>query len=380
MAEKAEGDSRWPSMGYLAKATITVGLAIALLLAAFEASGILVLLIIAIVFAVGLDPAVQILQKRFHVKRGTAVGIIFVGATSFVLLFIWLVVPPLIGQVTELADDIPAYVADLQERNDGLGKFLSKGDLEEKIKDFVSQIPQAIASSFGTIVGVTGAITGVLFNTLTVVVLTIYFMLALPRMRKTASLLFAAESREQAERVIDESVAKIGGYVSGNFVTSGVCAILAGIALIALGVPFAVPLALWAGLADLIPQVGSYLGAAPAIIVAFFDSPLLAVAVLVYFIVYQQFENYFLVPRVMKNAVDLSAAAVLVSTLIGASLAGFAGALLALPVAATIKVVVVEIWLGDRLRDAEAKDHPPEERKRRRLLRKRLKGGTGARE
>jgi hypothetical protein len=105
---------------------------------------------------------------------------------------------------------------------------------------------------------------------------------------------------------------------------------------------------MWAGLADLIPAVGSYLGAIPAIFVGFFSSPLRGVIVLAYFVAYQQFENYVLVPKVMQNAVNLSPAAVIVSTLIGGSLFGFAGALLALPVAATVKVIIVETWLLDR--------------------------------
>src|SRR4029450_5868367 len=105
-----------------------------------------------------------------------------------------------------------------------------------------------------------------------------------------------------------------------------------------------VPLAIWAGLADLIPLVGAYLGAAPAIIVAFFVSPIAGVITLAFFIVYQQFENYVLVPRVMRDAISLSPAAVIISTLAGGAFAGLAGALLALPVAATIKVLVMDVW------------------------------------
>jgi predicted PurR-regulated permease PerM len=165
--------------------------------------------------------------------------------------------------------------------------------------------------------------------------------------------------RERGARVIDQSIEKIGGYVYGNVVTSLICGILALVALLIMGVPFAVPLAMWAGLADLIPAVGSYLGAVPAILVAFFVSPVRGLVTLGYFIGYQQFENYVLVPKVMQNAVNLSPAAVIVSTLIGGSLFGFAGALLALPVAATVKVVIVETWLRDRGRrgDELAKAH-----------------------
>jgi predicted PurR-regulated permease PerM len=196
-------------------------------------------------------------------------------------------------------------------------------------------------------------VTGTLFNLVTVAILMIYFMLSLPRMRRTSAMLFAPERRAQAEIVIDESIGRIGGYVSGNLLTSLICGVLAMIALVVLGVPFAIPLGVWAGIADLIPAVGAYLGAIPAVIVAFFSSPITGVLALVYFVVYQQFENYYIVPKVMQGAVNLSPAAVIVSTLIGGSLFGFAGALLALPVAATIKVILSEMWLRERLSSGE---------------------------
>ena len=147
---------------------------------------------------------------------------------------------------------------------------------------------------------------------------------------------------------------RIGGYVAGNAITSGICALAVTIGLVVLRVPFAIPLGIWAGFADLIPMVGSYAGAIPAIVIAFFVSPMTGLLTALFFVAHQQFENYVLVPRVMKNAVHLSIAAVIVSTLIGATLAGFAGALLALPVAATIKVIVIEIWLKDRAREGDA--------------------------
>jgi predicted PurR-regulated permease PerM len=166
-------------------------------------------------------------------------------------------------------------------------------------------------------------------------------------------MVFRPEIRDRVEPVIEQSLTRIGGYVAGNGVTSVVCAMVTALALLLFGIPFAVPLAIWAGFADLIPVVGSYAGAIPAIVVGLFVSPLTGVLVAVYFVVYQQFENYFLVPRVMRGAVDLSPASVIVATLVGASLGGFVGALLALPIAATIKVVVIEIWLQDRVEEGD---------------------------
>jgi predicted PurR-regulated permease PerM len=350
--------SRWPPMSYWVRVTVTVVLTVYVLSAANSVLNILILVLIAAVLAIGLDPAVRRLVAT-GMRRGVAVALIFLAFAVFVFLFGLLVVPPLAHQVTGLADDIPAYSRDLSARHDWIGSYFREHDVTASVKTFIETLPERIRGSFHTILGVAGRVGSLLFNIVTVAILTIYFMLSLPSMRSTIALVFPTSRRDRAARVIDQSLEKIGGYVYGNVVTSLVCGVVALIALLVLGVRFAVPLALWAGLADLIPAVGSYLGAVPAIIVAFFVSPLRGLITLGYFIGYQQFENYVLVPRVMKNAVNLSPAAVIISTLIGGSLFGFAGALLALPVAATVKVVIVETWLRDRGRrgDQLAKAH-----------------------
>ena len=337
----------WPPMSYWLRATVTVVLTIYVLGLAKSVLNILILVLIALVLAVGLDPAVRRLVAAGR-KRGTAVALIFLAFVLFVILFGLIVVPPLVNQATGLADDVPRYARELSTRQDWIGRYFREHDVTATVQDFIATLPERIGGSFGTILGVAGRVGSTLFNIVTVAILMIYFMLSLPSMRRTSTLAMPAARRDRGARVIDQSVEKIGGYVYGNVVTSLICGVLALIALLSIGVPFAVPLAMWAGLADLIPAVGSYLGAIPAIVVAFFVSPVRGLVTLAYFVAYQQFENYVLVPKVMQNAVNLSPAAVIVSTLVGGSLFGFAGALLALPVAATVKVVIVETWLRDR--------------------------------
>jgi predicted PurR-regulated permease PerM len=339
--------TRWPPMSYWVRVTATAWLTLYVLAAANSVLNILILVLIAAVLAIGLDPAVRRLVAT-DMRRGVAVALIFVAFAAFIFLFGLLVVPPLAHQVTGLANDIPGYSQDLSARHDWIGSYFREHDVTTTVQNFIETLPERIRGSFHTILGVAGRVGSLLFNIVTVAILTIYFMLSLPSMRGTIALVFPTSRRDRAARVIDQSLEKIGGYVYGNVITSLICGVMALIALLVLGVPFAVPLAIWAGLADLIPAVGSYLGAIPAILVAFFVSPLRGLITLGYFIGYQQFENYVLVPRVMKNAVNLSPAAVIISTLIGGSLFGFAGALLALPVAATVKVVIFETWLRDR--------------------------------
>jgi predicted PurR-regulated permease PerM len=205
----------------------------------------------------------------------------------------------------------------------------------------------------GTILGITKSVGAMIFNLLTISILTIYFLLSLPRTERLAESLFRGEHRERNVRILDESLEKVGGYVSGNIFVSVVAGMFAYAAFRFMGLPFAAALGMWVAIADLIPTVGATLGALAGVIVAAFVGWGEVIVVIIYFIVYQQVENYVIVPRVMKRAVDLSPALVIVSVLIGGSLAGFAGALLALPLAAAGKVLVKEVWFSDHPEMAE---------------------------
>lgn len=354
----------WPPITYWIKVTIAVVITIAVLLVIRSISSIIVLLVIALVVAVGLEPVVNFLMTRARIpNRGLAVVVIFLTGLLLVAGFLALVVPALAKEINSLATSLPQLVPKLEQRNDWIGRQISAH--QHQIQDFIKTLPSRLAGSFSTILSVTGKIGGIVFNTLTVVVLSIFFMLSLPAMRASAVGLFRRERRPQAKRLLDDSVARIGGYVAGNLATSVICGVCASIVLFILGLPFSVALGMWAGIADLIPAVGAYLGLIPAVAVGFSQGIFDGVVVLVYFTAYQQVENYFIVPRVMQNAVDMSAVVVLISTLIGASLAGFAGALLAIPLAATLKVVVSDLfrtWNADEpLRVEEPRPESPAE-------------------
>lgn len=352
-ARPARHASGWPTPWYWVRVTIAVAVTLLLVQAAMRLASIAVLVLIAVVLAVGLDPLVRDLERR-GMRRHWAAAIIVLLGLAALAAFLTAIVPPLVRQVTELADDIPTYLARLANRDDWIGAYARQNDLAQRLRDVVRDLPATISGSFGAILGFTGQIAGVLFSSFTVLILTVYFLVSLPRARVLGPAFLSAEHRERGHRIMEESLQKIGRFVVGNIVTSLVCSAVTLMALVGIGVPFAVPLAVWAGLADLVPVVGAYLGAAPAVIVALFLSPTEGLITLAFFLVYQQIENYVIVPRVMRNAVDLSPAAVIISTLAGALLAGFAGALLALPVAATIKVVVSDVWLADRLAEVEA--------------------------
>jgi predicted PurR-regulated permease PerM len=346
-------EGHWPPLVYWVKVVAIVVATFWIMMGIKAVAEILLLVAVSLVLAVGMDPLIVWLSAKVGISRGRVL-ILGVAFGAIVILLVVLVVPAAIRQLGNLSNDLPAYLARVQAEGGWAGNFLERTQGIAKAQAFLQALPDRLGSSFGTVLGIAGRVGTAILGVATVFVLTGCFMVALPRLRERATVLLRPDVRERAEPVIELALVRIGGYVAGNAITSGICALVVTIGLIVLRVPFAIPLGIWAGFADLIPMVGSYAGAIPAIVIAFFVSPMTGLLTALFFVAYQQFENYALVPRVMRNAVHLSMAAVIVSTLIGATLAGFAGALLALPVAATIKVIVIEIWLKDRVREGDA--------------------------
>jgi predicted PurR-regulated permease PerM len=337
-----------PAEGFTAltivRTVAIVVLTLVVLYAVYLVRHVLVLVVVAAFFAIGLDPAVRRLE-RLNLRRGQAVALIFLAAIAFIVAFAVAVIPPLVRQVTSFATDLPGYVEDLADRYPRIREWMVENDIPQRLEEAVSNVPAAISGSVGNVVGIAGSILSVLFNLLTVLILTIYFMLSLSHIREGSLRLVPMSRRKRVSELLDPVLEKIGGYIAGQLTVAVIGGVAAGIFLGVLGVPFPIALALWVAIASLIPLVGATIGAIPAVIVAMFDSVGLGLGTLVYFLVYQQLENYFIHPRVMTRAVDISPAAVLLAALIGGSLLGFVGALMAIPAAASIKLVVQEIVL-----------------------------------
>ena len=330
----------WP-LTYWAKVAVVVTLVVGGLLILRRASDVFVLILTAAVLAVGLDPSVRWLERR-GLGRGTAVGVIVLLGLLGLAAFLWFVIPEFVDQAKAFAGDLPQLLKRLSARDDWIGRFIGNADLQRHFQDVVENAPSDVANSFGSVVGVTSRITGLVFRLLTIGVLTVYFMLTYPAARRVVVSRVRERERERLDRFFGTVTRRIGGYVSGKFVLSGLSAIVAGIVLVLLGVQLWLPLAVWAGIAGLIPIVGAYLGAAPAVLIALSDSTGTALIVLLFFVVWQQVYDYVLSPRIMKDAVDLSPAVVMVTTIIGGSIGGLFGILLALPVAAAIKALADE--------------------------------------
>jgi len=339
-------------MAYWARVTLTVAGALVLLLAAWRVRDVLLLVLVAAVLAVGLDPQVRWLQRR-RLSRGWAVTAILLASVGLLVLFGWLVIPAAVRQTHELARHTPDYLDRLQHATGFLGALQQKYNLGQRLRETTAQLP---AFALQKVPGITASAGSIVFNVVTVTVLTVYFLVGLPRGQAAATALLAGQRQhgDRNVRILEESLARIGGYVSGNLLISIIAGTLAFVVLELLGVPFAAALGFWVAIADLVPSVGAMLGAVLCVIVALFSSGADGIAVAVYFVVYQRIENYFILPRIMTKAIDLSAPTVIVTLLVGVSLAGLGGALIALPIAAAVKVVIREVWLVGRTTSATA--------------------------
>ncbi|MGI8406912.1 MAG: AI-2E family transporter [Actinomycetota bacterium] len=333
-----------PTNATVARIVVVVAAVSLLLYALYRVRSVLVLVLVAAFLAVGLDPAVRRLE-RFKLKRGQAVAVIFLTLTAVVIGFALAVVPPLVSQVSTFATDLPDYVSDLGSSHPRINDWLVENDIPQKLEDATKNVPSLIGGSFGSVLGVAGSVMSAIFNGITILVLTIYFTMSLSRIRDGSLKLVPKSRRARVGELADPILEKIGGYIAGQITVASIAAVLSLIFLTVAGVPFPIALSLWVLLAALIPLVGATLGAIPAVIVAFFASTGLGVGTLVFFLIYQQVENYIIAPRVMTKAVDISPAAVLLAALIGGTLLGFVGALMAIPAAAAIKLIMQQVVL-----------------------------------
>jgi predicted PurR-regulated permease PerM len=313
----------------------------------YSVRGILVQVLVALFITVSLEPAVHWLTGR-GLRRGLAVTLIFVVAFGALLGFLISVIPSLVDQGRQLIGDLPDFLGELQRRSGQFRALNDRFNLSSQLQGMIGSIPGRIGSG---VLGFTGRLFGALFSTLTVLVFTAYFMADLPRIRNGLVWLFPADRRPRVKQVVDLLVDKVGGYMIGNIIISIIAGVFAYLAFRLLGVRFAVALAVLVAVFDLIPMIGATLGAVVGVTVAAFTTPLLPNTVLVaaFFVGYQQVENYLIAPRVLKTTVDIGAAAVLLAGLIGATLLGLVGALMAIPVAAAFNVL-----LNERLQAREA--------------------------
>ena len=314
-------------------------------------------LLIAAFLAIALSGPVNVLHR--HMKRGFAIAIVYLALLMIPIGIGALIVPPIVTGAEDLASNAPAYAKDVTNfvnDNERLQKLNDDYDITAKLQEEAAKLPEKLGDAAGILSDVGLGIVNSIFAVVTILILTA-FMLGGGRRWIALWLRFAPEERaERIERVVDRSARAVGNYVAGALAQALLAAVTSFIVLKILGIPFAAPLALIVFFFDLIPMVGATIGAiAVGIVTLFGDFPADTIIWAVWSIVYQQVENNLVQPQIQKRAVDINPFLVIVSVLFGGTLLGILGALMAVPVAATIQIALRE-WAD--LQGIRARDTP----------------------
>lgn len=324
-------------------------------------------LLIATFLAIALSGPVNLLHR--HMRRGLAIAIVYLGLLMIPIGIGALIVPPIVTGAEDLAQDAPAYAQDVTKfvnENDRLQQLNDDYDITSKLQEEAAKLPEKLGDAASVLSDVGLGIVNSIFAVITILILTA-FMLGGGRRWIMAGLRFVPEDRaDRIERVFDRSARAVGNYVAGALAQALLAAVTSFVVLKILGVPFAAPLALIVFFFDLIPMVGATIGAVIVGVVTLFgDFPADTIIWIVWSIVYQQVENNLVQPQIQKRAVDINPFLVIVSVLFGGTLLGVIGALMAVPVAATIQIALRE-WAdlqGIRARETPvipAPEPPPD--------------------
>jgi predicted PurR-regulated permease PerM len=309
--------------------------------ALIEARAVLVYILVALFLAVGLNPAVEGLRRRLRMPRWAAILTMCLALVVFAAVFVWAIVPPLTAQVTGFVTHLPQtleqlqhtpFFADLDRRYD----ILAKVQAALADADFGSQL-------FGGLVGVGQVVFNSLFATFTVLILTLFFITSLNGILDLIYRLVPRSNRGGVRAIGDEIVQRIGAFIAGQLIVAAISGLVAFLFIWAIGSAYALTLALVVGVTALIPLVGTTIGALAASLVVAVNDPWLGLAALVFFLIWQQIESYVVSPRVMRQAVDVSPTANITAALVGGTLMGLVGALLAIPTAAALTIVLTKV-------------------------------------
>ncbi len=302
------------------------------------------IIVIAFFLTLTLAPMVDLLVGR-GMRRSLAVLTVFLGLLVVFGVIGALVVPPVVLQGSQLASQAPSYVQDILDSR-WLNRIDENYDVLDKVRaeamDRISD-QQFIEGVLGGLLGAGRLLVSGVFQFFTVLVLTLYFLSSLPRIKQAAYAAVPATRRPRVISLSEEMMRRVGSYAIGQVAIASLNAGLSYVLMTVVGIPYAAVLAVTVGLLGLIPMIGATLGAAVVTLVAFFDEPRNALIAIIYYVVYQQLENYIVAPRVMMRTVSVPGPVTIVAALAGGALLGVLGALLAIPVAAGLILLYEEV-------------------------------------
>ena len=325
-------------------ATLGVLTAIVLLRALESVSQIFVLILVSLFLATGLNPAVEALRKR-NLSRGSAVAVIFSSVILFVVFFAFVVVPPVVNQGTNLIENAPQLLDDLM-KNRTINSLNDQFGLIDTLQSRLNSVTSdgtLLISTFGGVIGVGQSILSGFFTALTILVLTLYFITSLPQAVSLGLSLVPASRRERVGKLTNAVIERVGLFVGSQILIAAMAGVFVVLLTSILGMPSPIAIGMIVFVVALIPLIGHFIGAGVVTLIALTQSPLIGLIAFVAYVLYVQIENYIVTPRIMKRTLSVPGAVTIISALIGSSLLGLVGGLLAVPVAASIILILDEV-------------------------------------
>jgi predicted PurR-regulated permease PerM len=327
----------------IARVFFTVAALVIFLYVLYIVRSVVVLVFVAGFLAVALGPPVDFLQRR-GMRRSLAILTIYLAFAAAIFGIGLLVVPPVVDQVNGLSKDIPGWVKDLR-KSKTFRKYDDKYHISKKLNAQAAKLPSKLGSAASTLQDVTVGVFGALVKLVTVLTMTFFLLADGGRLIGWLLRIRGPTEEERLRRLFEDIYRSTAGYVAGNLLISVIAGIVTYVTLTVLNVPFAAPLAVLMAFLDLIPLVGATIGGVViGIVTAFHDFPTATIVWVVVLLVYQQVENNVLQPVIYRRTVDVSPLLTIISILIGSTLLGVLGALVAIPIAAALQIAIRELW------------------------------------
>lgn len=348
-AKKADGDTVTFNIANrtIIRVLLWVAATFLLLAAISQASYALTLIFIAFFLALALNAPVYWLEKRLpgrkqHRHRTAATAVSFLVVVLALVGFLASIVPPLVRETGNFLQRVPALVDQVRDENSAVGSFIARYDLQDEIDDAAKQVSNRFGDIGTTALTGFGRVAESTVATLTVLVLTFMMLIEGPRWVRFFRDLVPDKRQARFDRLMGDMYRVVKGYVNGQVILAFIAALLILPVLIILDTPYPAALAVIVFIAGLIPLVGHTIGAIVVTLVTLFESPLAAVIILGYYILYQQIENYIIQPRVQANTTNMTPLLVFSAVIIGVSFGGLLGGLVAIPVAGCLRILLID--------------------------------------
>ncbi len=309
--------------------------------------GLLVMLLVSVFLSFAMEPAVQFLARR-GVRRGIATALVFILGVLTLAGVVLAMVPLVVEQITDLLRSVPRSVDDLNEivsRLPFVPSITVTPELDAELQRYVVDLSQSLRGralgAAGNVISLGATAVGAVLQLFAVGLVTFYLVADGPRLRRTLARPLSPDRQREMLAIWELAVAKTGGYIYSRLLLALACGLAHLVLLLVLGVPFALPLALWVGITSaFLPVVGTYIGGVLLVLVALVNDPVDTLWVVIFVALYQQLENYVIAPAVQSRTMDVHPAVAFVSVLVGGTLLGAPGALLALPATAIIQALL----------------------------------------